>query len=78
MQVDIMFSAEAAITKKQNKKTERGTWVILHCLMMAQRRLLISILSKAAPLMNEQRKARKRETADTQMEEGEKGLLMNI
>ena len=72
MQVHRMFSAEAAITIKQNKKKRRGVHlynerVILHCLIISQRQRPVSILSKA-----EQRKARKSKTVNAQMEKGEK------
>ena len=71
-----MFSAEAAITIKQNKKRRGGKLfnerVIVHCLIIAQRQRLVNILSKAAPLMDWKMKARKRETTDIQMEKGEK------
>jgi len=77
MQVDRMFSAETAITIKQNKTKRRGgklfnERVIVHCLIIAQRQRLVNILSKAAPLMDWKMKARKRETTDMQMEKGEK------
>ena len=44
--VDRMFSAEAAITIKQNKKKQRGVhlynqMVTLHCLIIAQRQQII-------------------------------------
>ena len=42
--------------------------MILHCLIMAHKQRLLNILSKAAPLMEGQREARKRETADVQIE----------
>ena len=51
MQVDRMFSAEAEITKKQNKKMERGTSIQGKGgparLIMAQRQGLVNILLKA-------------------------------
>ena len=46
--------------------------VILHCPKMAQRQRLVNIPLKAAPQIDGQREARKRETADAQMEKGEK------
>ena len=45
---------------------------VLYCLIMAQRRRLVNILSKTAPLVDGQMEAIKRETADMQMKKGEK------
>ena len=78
MQVDKMFSAEAAITIGQTKHKRREGYpynerVIVHCLIMAHRqRALVNIFSKATLGMDGQREARKRETADVQMGKGEK------
>ena len=77
MQVDKMFSAEAAITIGQTKHKRREGYpynerVIVHCLKMAQRQGLVTIFLKAAPKMDGQRETRKTEIADMQMEKGEK------
>ena len=60
------------IKQKRRGKDLCNERVIVHCLIMAQRRRLVNILSKTAPLMDGQREAIKRETADMQMEKGEK------
>ena len=76
MQVDRMFSAEAAITFNQNKKNGEGDIYTMSdpalSYIIAQRRQLVNIISKATPpKMDGQREARKRETADVQMEKVE-------
>ena len=76
-----MFSTEAAITIKQKNKTERSTSIQLKVDLALSyngaktSRLLVNILSKAAPKMDGQREARKRESADVQMEKGEKKMI---
>ncbi len=54
MQIDRMYSAEAAITIKQNQQKSEGGHlinerVIVHCLIMAQRQRIVKMFSKAAP-----------------------------
>ena len=67
----LMLQLQISKTKRKGKDLCNEK-VILHCLIMAQRRRLVNILSKTAPLMDGQREAIKRETADMQMEKGEK------
>ena len=86
MQVDRIFSTEAPeaeITIKQNKKkTERGSsiqWkgdpaLSYNGANTANRKHSF----KSSAINGRQREARKRDTADAQMEKGEKRWLMNI